>query len=398
NRLNSEPSIPSERGLIYEVAIEPTSQNFLFTLEGTRSIFMDAGRVFSLGPSVFRSLRPIMTTTVYQGEWIANYQDSAQPSVADLETPELHGKVLAWVEGQRKNTRSLEERLQALQDFYLQNKFVYTISPGTYGANDLEEFLFERRRGFCEHFAGSYATLARALGIPARVVLGYQGGRYNPVGEFWKVGQKDAHAWAEIFHHGHWQRVDPTMWVAPLRLAIGAEEFFSLSEEDQLAFAKTPDWRGRKQQDFLLWDRLTFLADDLNYRWSYFLMEFDRSSQASIWSALGKYKILTIIGTLFVVALCLLLARGLFKDKQTLSEEQVLLKLIEKWGKERSVAREVSEPPLKYLQRLEAKSPIVATVLQDFAKYYDQKVYAGKSLDKSVRELKSRWKKISRGV
>src|SRR4029077_2653011 len=68
-------------------------------------------------------------------------------------------------------------------EFFRAGGFAYTLSPGTYaGADPLEEFLFERRRGFCEHFAASFATLMRAAGVPARVVLGYQGGRLNWLG------------------------------------------------------------------------------------------------------------------------------------------------------------------------------------------------------------------------
>ena len=90
--------------------------------------------------------------------------------------------------------------------------------PGpTLTRDPLEEFLFNRRRGFCEHFAAAYATLMRAAGVPARIVLGYQGGRLNWLGSHLTILQSDAHAWCEVWLPGRgWHRVDPTGVVAPI--------------------------------------------------------------------------------------------------------------------------------------------------------------------------------------
>src|SRR5205823_5219745 len=99
-------------------------------------------------------------------------------------------------------------------------------SPGEYGKNDLDEFLFHRRLGFCEHYAASFATLMRLAGIPARVVTGYLGGEYNEIGHFFLVRQADAHAWCEVwFPDSGWERVDPTAVVAPDRVNLGLNFF-----------------------------------------------------------------------------------------------------------------------------------------------------------------------------
>jgi transglutaminase-like putative cysteine protease len=94
----------------------------------------------------------------------------------------------------------------------------YTLDPGVFGANTADEFWFDRKEGFCEHIASSFVLLVRALGVPARVVTGYQGGELNAVDGFWTVRQSDAHAWAEVWLAGQgWVRVDPTSAVAPAR-------------------------------------------------------------------------------------------------------------------------------------------------------------------------------------
>ena len=96
--------------------------------------------------------------------------------------------------------------------------YSYTLEPGVYGQHTADEFWFDRKEGFCEHIASSFVILMRALGIPARIVTGYQGGERNAVDNFWVVRQSDAHAWSEVWIANQgWVRVDPTSAVAPGR-------------------------------------------------------------------------------------------------------------------------------------------------------------------------------------
>lgn len=384
-------------GPTYEVALEPHSSNYIFTLDGTKAVQMETGSVMPLHSSVFRASRPIMATTAYRAAWQKDYADQETPDEDFLKTPELKGRVLDWVNETKKENPTENARIEALEKFYSQGDFVYTLSPGVYGVNELEAFLFYRKRGFCEHYAGSYATLARALGIPSRVVIGYQGGRYNPVGEFWRVAQRDAHAWVEIYQNKKWQRVDPTAWVAPLRMIIGAEDFFNLSENDQQTFARNINWRPPNNGENLLWDRMTFLVDDLNYRWTYFLVDFDRTAQQSFWSQLGDKKLQVALGLIFVLILCALLLRSLFRTKSLLTDEQLLFAHIQEWGNQQRLPRESDETPLQYLHRLSDKFPAREPLLKIIQDYYDQKIYAGKEIDRiTAKDLTQRWNSLGK--
>jgi hypothetical protein len=90
----------------------------------------------------------------------------------------------------------------------------------------VDDFLFRTRRGFCGHFASAFVMLMRAGGVPARVVTGYLGGEWNPIGGYLLVRESDAHAWAEVWlRDGGWTRVDPTVAVAPERLMRGIDDF-----------------------------------------------------------------------------------------------------------------------------------------------------------------------------
>src|SRR5207302_259934 len=111
--------------------------------------------------------------------------------------------------------------IAAVLDWFRKESFTYTLAPPLLAGDTVDAFLFDTRRGFCEHYAGAFVLLLRAAGIPARVVTGYQGGEINPDGGYMIVRDSDAHAWAEALLDGVWQRVDPTAAVAPSRIERG---------------------------------------------------------------------------------------------------------------------------------------------------------------------------------
>ena len=100
--------------------------------------------------------------------------------------------------------------------------FVYSLTPPLLDYDSVDDFVFNTRSGFCGHYASAFVTLMRGAGIPARVVTGYLGGEWNPIGEYFIVRQSDAHSWTEVWLEGRgWTRVDPTAVVEPERLTRG---------------------------------------------------------------------------------------------------------------------------------------------------------------------------------
>jgi protein-glutamine gamma-glutamyltransferase len=111
-----------------------------------------------------------------------------------------------------------EVLVQAALNRLRTGNYQYTLDPGVYGQHTADEFWFDRKEGFCEHIASAFVVLMRGMGIPARLVTGYQGGELNSVDGFWVIRQSDAHAWTEVWLAGRgWVRVDPTSAVAPGR-------------------------------------------------------------------------------------------------------------------------------------------------------------------------------------
>jgi len=135
-------------------------------------------------------------------------------------------------------------------------EFAYTLNVPLAGRNEVDDFLFDRKQGYCEHFSSAYVVLMRAAGIPARVVTGYAGGYRNPIGGYWLVLNSDAHAWAEIWLPSRgWVRVDPTAAVAPERIydTLADRQPGRIGAFDGLVpMFNASDWLRRGWNDYVL--------------------------------------------------------------------------------------------------------------------------------------------------
>jgi len=196
-------------------------------------------------------------------------------------------------------------------EFFRTQGFHYSLSPGEYGKNDLDEFLFHRRLGFCEHYAASFATLMRLAGIPARVVTGYLGGEYNEIGHFFLVRQADAHAWCEVwFPDSGWQRIDPTAAVAPDRVNLGFNSFLERRGAAAGHLDNTQSVLARELARWPAFDRARLGWQTLSYAWDTRVLSFDGDEQESFFASIGipsHRQIFLIVGTV-VIAIALLLA------------------------------------------------------------------------------------------
>ncbi|HYY14166.1 MAG TPA: DUF3488 and transglutaminase-like domain-containing protein [Chthoniobacterales bacterium] len=195
-------------------------------------------------------------------------------------SPAVHDLAQSWAAADR-DPRAVVDR--ALEFFRTQG-FRYSFSPGEYKNNDLEEFVFRRRVGFCEHYAGSFATLMRLAGVPARVVVGYLGGEWNTMGDFFLVRQSDTHAWCEVWlPDSGWTRVDPTAVVAPERVSLGLRAF--LDQSAQLRGARPAFTRAFAQQPVFMKIRAGWQW--LNYAWDTRVLSFDADAQQALANSIG---------------------------------------------------------------------------------------------------------------
>ena len=128
-----------------------------------------------------------------------------------LQLPELSPKVGALAQQVTAEARTPYERIVAIEG-HLRSAYRYSLDVGTtVPVNPVEEFLFARKTGYCEHYATAMVMMVRALGIPARLVTGFLPGEWNGFGRYYTIRQRDAHAWVEVyFPRSGWVTFDPT--------------------------------------------------------------------------------------------------------------------------------------------------------------------------------------------
>ncbi|MCP3675154.1 MAG: DUF3488 domain-containing transglutaminase family protein, partial [Gammaproteobacteria bacterium] len=162
--------------------------------------------------------------------------------------------------------------------------YVYTLNPGVMSENTVDDFWFNKQRGFCEHYAGAFVFLMRAAGIPARVVTGYQGGEMNPYADYMLVRQSNAHAWTEVWLEGSgWERVDPTAAIHPSRVAVDLSQAWS-QREQFFNDIKPGNWGDFSPGAI---KKLQLMWDSLNNNWESMVIDFDEGSQHDFFASLG---------------------------------------------------------------------------------------------------------------
>ncbi|WP_137935883.1 DUF3488 and transglutaminase-like domain-containing protein [Chitinivorax sp. B] len=181
--------------------------------------------------------------------------------------------------------------VRAVLNHFNREQFYYTLQPPLLGRDSIDDFLFGSRRGFCEHYAGAFVFLMRSMDIPARVVTGYQGGEYNPVGNYYIIRQSDAHAWTEVWLDGQgWTRVDPTAAVARERIEQNLAA--ALPQSDNLPFTL----RGQPE----LLRMMRYGLDSMVNHWNQWVVGYNMQRQSSLLRDFGIEDMLSarMLGTL----------------------------------------------------------------------------------------------------
>lgn len=221
--------LDSEKAIRYQVLLEPHEKNWLFSVGYPKTVSSDV-EVAEDG-SLYRQ-RKIYNQWQYQVESQLTEvlpQTTLSASERKLFTSlprNVSIKSREWAIDIYKNQPTLDGFLAAVRAYIGDGAFEYTLSPGEYsGADQIDDFLFESKSGFCAYYAGALTFLLRSIDVPARVVLGYMGGEENPISNTINVYQYEAHAWVEVYMEGEgWLRVDPTAWVSPDRVESGLQQ------------------------------------------------------------------------------------------------------------------------------------------------------------------------------
>ena len=217
-----QPKGPAYR---YTISLEPHQHNWIFALDWPAQWDLPRGGLSGDYTLMQRDpvtrIMDVVATSYTRIQMTAPLNGALRQRDTYLR-PQHNPRTKAFAQSLRSMHPDDMDYIQSVLGMFFSQPFYYTLTPPKLGAESVDEFLFDSKRGFCEHYASAFANLMRAAGIPARVVTGYQGGTFNRFADYWILRQSDAHAWDEVWIEGRgWIRVDPTSAIAPGRVERG---------------------------------------------------------------------------------------------------------------------------------------------------------------------------------
>lgn len=274
----------------YSITLEPTQLNYLVTLDKPVSL-----------PRNGRILKDYTTFTRFRIRDRVRYQLSSAPLLAaDLELSQYqqefytrlpsdgNERSLNWARQQRQLFESDDEYIQEILKKINRENYFYTLTPPIMDEDTIDSFWFDNQTGFCEHYSSAFVFLARAAGIPARVVIGYQGAERNPLTDYWLVRHANAHAWTELWFEGKgWVRIDPTAAIAPHRI----EERLLRDYRQRLSLFDDiddiDDINVIDLEDIGLLRQLDYWFDQVNSSWNDWVLDFNSNRQRQLFQNWG---------------------------------------------------------------------------------------------------------------
>jgi transglutaminase-like putative cysteine protease len=372
----------------YSVTVEPHSKRWLFALDLPEKV---PPRAFLTTDFQLLWSGPVTTRVRYDMTSSLEFRNGGD------ETPYELRRGLQLPAGFNPGTAELAKKMRARastdRDFvsialryFREEEFSYTLAPPLLeGPHPVDRFLFETRSGFCEHYASAFAVLARAAGIPSRIVTGYQGGEVNPVGDYMIVRQADAHAWVEVWLGTEgWVRVDPTAAVSPARVQTGIGNAMpGTSPLPGLSGGKYP-WVHRAR---LTWDSFA-------NTWNQFVLGYgpDRQQQLlnrigideATWQTLITIMLAAAGGVIALLSLLMLrrLRRGV-RDPVLRAWNAFCARMAE-----RHLPRAPHEGPLDYAHRLAPVVPDLAPHISAISHLYADLRYGRQRHNDEVERLR----------
>jgi transglutaminase-like putative cysteine protease len=313
-RRTAEPApltIEADRdsAVAYTVTLEPHRRDWLFALEAPAALPAIASATARMTPEMELLAGDLVRErTRYAMRSYLDFRIGRETSASELQdwlalpatyNPRMHEFAS---ELQRRIPDGSPDRdgqlVRAVLDHFRSGGYEYTLSPPRLGRHSVDEFMFDTKRGYCEHYSSAFVATMRALGVPARVVTGYQGGELNPVDGFVTVRQSDAHAWSEVWLKGRgWSRIDPTAVVAPVRVDPAAEDARSGELARNPVFGSA-DW-------LRLW---RFNWEAVQNTWHQWVLSYSQEHQRTLVAMLGLAPRWESVATVLAVLVALLLA------------------------------------------------------------------------------------------
>jgi len=358
--------LPFSPEYTYSVTLEPHNKPWLFALEQPHDMPPESIRTSDFQLHARLPVRERLRYDLHSYTQVVQTEESPFALAAARRLPEgLNPRTLKLGAGWTADGSPPEQRVQLGIDFLRKQRLTYTLRPPLTGEHVADEFLFETKRGFCEHFAAAFVVLMRAADVPARVVTGYQGGERNPVDNTWVIRQSDAHAWAEVWlDRQGWVRVDPTAAAAPLRIEENLAA--AVPAGDPLPFLSGPGMEWLRDLRFRWWA--------VNNVWNQWVLGFDPTRQLELLAQWGmdapdwRKMMLWLVG--LSALLLLALSALLLWRRPRLDPAQRLWRKLTRRLEKRGFACHPWEGPHDYAARVAAELPAAADDIRAIAALY----------------------------
>ncbi len=366
----------------YKMTVEPNQQKWLFPLD--RPLQMTSSLpLLRTRDGLYQTSVSIDHRTSFRAQSNLSLTLRPEDEKNYLKIPIQSPRILKLIEALKGKSLAREKIVQNIKNYFVDQNFLYTLSAGEMNEHSLDDFLFKAKKGYCEHFSSSFAILARAAGVPARVVIGYQGGEFNSIGNFYTVRAQDAHAWNEYVNdRGDWVPIDLVDVVAPVRTALGTAEFLKLPENLRGLIMK----RNSSDESFLFvaYDYLSTYMDSLNFYWTQWLLDFNLDRQSELFESLPAASPVFLI--LFIIFIFIGFKIRFYWTHRN-NWPQYFYKQLLNWANKRHLAKKPSEGPSNFVQRLQEKWPANSDDFGVIVQNYVNFTFADIPL--SLRDLKN---------
>lgn len=385
------------QSLDYVVIAQPTATKWLYSLDipiliqGLSNQTISTNQQFQLTGS-----RPLYTQGLYAVKSFVEQPLTIYKGFEELsqflQTPATgNPKTVEFVISNIDASMTVEQKIAKLSSTFSSRDFSYTLTPPLMQSNPIDQFLFDKRAGFCSHYASALTYMLRLANVPARIVTGYQGGEVQS-GNVVSIHQYDAHAWVEAWDNDKgWLRIDPTAIVAPNRVVSG---LLSSIQNRQEFRAQSP-FSLTNLKEYAVFNELRLLMAKIDHTWDQSILSYNQESQKSLLKKIfGNMKAQSftyaLIGSFVVIGLFILLLfipRGGTK----LSDEIKWIALVFSLFEKHQIVRKENETLQQFSQRICSDLPIqTANALGFIVKEYYEWKYASVDQKLPFAALKKR--------
>lgn len=368
----------------YTIIAEPANQKWLYGLNYATSNnkYVESNALGLLKKKQYqaKSLQYEVSSAALSTEQLSKWQRAYYARLKNNTNPqadELANKL-------KLSTTSHSEFYNALLTYFTKQQFSYTLTPEPMtGDSTIDQFLFDKKRGFCGHYASAAAYIFRSAGIPARLASGYLGGEKNRTNNYLSVRQYDAHAWVEVFINNQWQIFDATAVVAPERLNGSLSQNEELNDE----FKNNLDFGLVRLSNFAAVNWLRLKLETLDYQWTSWVLGFDEEKQNNFLKSLFGNKYLWLVPLIVILSLTLSFAAYFIylnwpRNKAKHPPLVIEFAAIQHWAELQKITAPSHYSPNQQLLYFAEQKPDVAEPLNEFSDLFNQVRYAKKPFTK----------------